>query len=307
MESVTPGLLSRSFRWINSAGMPLFFALACSGGSTSTLTSPVQPAAGMVVDHSSTHLGDIPSQYLQAARTNLRIAYQHSSHGSQLITGLEAMKRSVSYEKTNEGYNQGIFLNDYGIDGASDLGNPDRTAFVTATRNLLTRAGGCDRNIVMWSWCGQADGGAADIQTYLDSMAQLEREFPRVKFVYMTGHLVGTGANGNLNLRNEQIRAYCRANGKILFDFADIESHDPDGIINYMSLSGNADCSYVSPGNGTKNWASDWMNTHPDHELTTLANGCDECAHSERLNCILKARAFWHLAARLAGWDGVAQ
>jgi hypothetical protein len=306
MGSFTPGLLSRGFRWLCPTGMTLFLTLACSGGG-STVTSPDQPTTGIVVDHSSTNLGAIPSQYLQAATANLRIAYQHSSHGSQLITGMEAMKGSVNYEKTDEGYNQGVFLNDYGIVGASDLGNPDRIAFVTATRNLLTRAGGCDRNIVMWSWCGQADGSSADIQTYLDSMTQLERDFPNVKFVYMTGHLVGTGANGNLNLRNEQIRAYCRANGKILFDFADIESHDPDGAINYMPLSGDADCSYVSPGKGAKNWAVDWMAAHPGHELTALANGCAKCAHSERLNCILKARAFWHLAARLSGWDGVVQ
>ena len=54
-------------------------------------------------------------------------------------------------------------------------------------------------------------------------MNQLEIDYPNVKFVYMTGHLDGSGANGNLNLRNEQIRAYARANNKILYDFADIE------------------------------------------------------------------------------------
>ena len=36
-------------------------------------------------------------------------------------------------------------------------------------------------------------------------------------------------ASGNVNQRNEQIRNYARNNNKILFDFADIESFDPDG------------------------------------------------------------------------------
>ncbi len=45
----------------------------------------------------------------------------------------------------------------------------------------------------------------------------------------MTGHTDGTGETGNLNLRNDQVRNYCIANDKILFDFADIESYDPDG------------------------------------------------------------------------------
>ena len=46
----------------------------------------------------------------------------------------------------------------------------------------------------------------------------------------MTGHLDGTGPSGNLYARNDQIRDYCVANGKVLFDFADIESWDPGGV-----------------------------------------------------------------------------
>ena len=41
-------------------------------------------------------------------------------------------------------------------------------------------------------------------------MSQLESDYPGVKFVYMTGHLDGSGEVGNLNIRNEQIREYCR-------------------------------------------------------------------------------------------------
>ncbi len=58
---------------------------------------------------------------------------------------------------------------------------------------------------------------------------QLEAEYPDVTFVYMTGHLDGTGEEGNLFQRNNQIRDFCLANDKVLFDFADIESYDPDG------------------------------------------------------------------------------
>jgi len=60
-------------------------------------------------------------------------------------------------------------------------------------------------------------------------MNDLERDFPDVHFVYMTGHLDGSGLTGNLHLRNEQIRNYCRENKKILYDFADIECYNPDG------------------------------------------------------------------------------
>jgi hypothetical protein len=115
----------------------------------------------------------------------------------------------------------------------------------------------------------------------------------------MTGPLSGTGVSGNLNQRNEQIRAFCRANDKILYDFADIESYDPDGQTNYMVLNGATECTY-SGGN----WASQWIASHPNSQLATLAGACSECDHSEKLNCILKGGATWWLFARLAGWSG---
>jgi hypothetical protein len=120
----------------------------------------------------------------------------------------------------------------------------------------------------------------------------------------MTGHVDGTGINGNLNVRNEQIRTYCRNNNKILYDFADIESYDPDGV-GYLNKLVLDTCYYDangdgSPWNDTANWAIDWQNSH--------IKGIDwyECgsAHSQPLNANLKAYAAWWLFARLAGWNG---
>jgi len=68
----------------------------------------------------------------------------------------------------------------------------------------------------------------------------------------MTGHLDGTGEDGNLHQRNNQIRNYCLANNKVLFDFADTESYDPDG--NYFLDRGANDGCYYSGGN----WADKW-------------------------------------------------
>jgi hypothetical protein len=146
---------------------------------------------------------------------------------------------------------------------------------------------------------------SATIAQYLWLMSQLEAAYPGVTFLYMTSHLDGTGASGNLNLRNEQIRSYCLANGKRLFDFADIESYDPDGLVNYMERYADDNCDYDSSGT-TVNWAQSWIIRNPEHELTRLAAACGECAHSQRLNCILKGRAFWWMAARVAGWEGPA-
>ncbi len=278
------------------------------------VTRNVSPptSSAIIIDHTCTDLSRVPPGFIQEARQQLRIGYGHTSHGSQVITGMEAMKRAegslLSYSYA-WGYDASAFMNDSAFPGASDLGSPDRTSWASATRDLLNRSGGCNRNVVVWSWCGQADtGDPADITTYLNLMSQLESEFPGVRFVYMTGHLVGTGTDGELNKRNEQIRDFCRANDKVLFDFADIESYDPDGQVSFMQKYATDGCDYDADGDGNPwsdgNWAREWVAAHPGHELTTLASGCDDCAHSERLNCILKARAFWWMLARLAGWNG---
>jgi hypothetical protein len=272
--------------------------------------TPVTDGA-LVVDHTCTDLSRVPARYLEAAKAQLKIGYGHTSHGSQVVTGMEALAAAGALLDFDSswGYLPGVFLNDSAFPGANDLGSPDRTAWADATRELLSRAGGCDRNVVVWSWCGQADtGDPRDIETYLSLMSALEEEFPTVRFVYMTGHLVGSGAGGDLHRRNEQIRRYCRENGKVLFDFADIESFDPDGLVDFMKKYATDGCEYDRNGDGNPwgdgNWAREWISAHPGHELAQLAASCGDCAHSERLNCVLKARAFWWMLARLAGWDG---
>jgi uncharacterized repeat protein (TIGR01451 family) len=197
-----------------------------------------------------------------------------------------------------------LSLADYTPDG--DLGNPDRVTWATRTRDYLNTPGN-NRNVVVWSWCGQVSSATPeDMTTYLTLMSQLEQDFPNVDFVYMTGHLDGSGEAGNLNQRNDQIRAHVQANGKILFDFADIESYDPDGD-EFMSRLALDTCYYDGNGNGNPwdddtNWAVEWCAANAgDARCTTCG-----CTHSEPLNCNLKARAFWWLLARLAGWPGPA-
>lgn len=253
-----------------------------------------------IIDHNCTILDRIPAAAIDSARARLHVAYGHTSHGSQLVTGMEGLVGFAgdAYEFNDGGTGGALDLRDTPFSGASDLGDPDRTAWEVATRNYLSAHP--EVNVVIWSWCGQVSTASeGDITTYLGLMNGLESSFPGVYFVYMTGHLDGSGEGGTLNLRNEQIRDYCIQNDKYLYDFADIESYDPDGNY-YLDKDANDNCDYDSDGDGSRdaNWAVDWQNAHPGEWYDCSA------AHSQPLNANVKAYAAWWLWARLAGWDG---
>lgn len=274
---------------------------------------PLLFASGVVeaftVDHTCTTLSAIPESAIVQAKNTLKIVYGHTSHGSQLTTGMTGLAdwKGSLYAWNSDGSGGALSLVDFygsfGGSNAQDLGNPDFTSWAAATRSYL--ATHAEINVVIWSWCGElAWASEADTNTYLSLMSGLEADFPSVTFVYMTCHLDGTGENGNLNQRNEQIRAYCTANNKVLYDFADIESYDPDGLVNYMKLGAYDSCDYDSDGDGSTdaNWASNWQNAH------TVNVDWYECesAHSQPLNANRKAYAAWYLLARIGGWSGTA-
>lgn len=79
----------------------------------------------------------------------------------------------------------------------------------------------------------------------------------------------------------------------MLFDFADIESYDSDGNY-YLDRCADDECYFDY---GMKNCDQEWCYANPGQ-----CSSC-ECAHSESINCDQKARAFWWMIARIAGWQ----
>ena len=264
-------------------------------------------AIGMIIDHNCTDLSKIPENAIADAKSKLHIAYGHTSHGSQLITGMSALVGQTDLTgykgdiyKWNEGGKDGALdIDDYFPgSGRLDLGHKGDLKWEEATREYLAKSENSDVNVIIWSWCnGAADNTEAGIKTYLDAMNQLETDFPDVKFVYMTGH-ANIGADENLKARNKQIKDYCIDNNKILYDFFDIESYNPDGT--YFEFVDDACNYYNSTGNKQGNWATEWRASHT--EGTDWYN-CS-ASHSDALNGNLKAYAAWWLWARLGGWSG---
>ena len=267
---------------------------------------------GIVINHSSTNIAQIPETAVSKAKQDLHIAYGHTSHGSQLtegMTGLVAFMNGKGYPANLYVWNNGgtggaLDLHDYAMGG--DVGYyPDwmnNTRSYLGTPNAATGRGTgahADVNVIIWSWCGQVSAkyAAGTLQSeYINPMVQLEKDYPGVKFVYMTGHL-DHWDDANNKAANQAIRNFCIANNKILYDFADIESYDPDG--KFYQYAGD-DCSYYL-ANGTilGNWAKNWQNSHA---MNIDWFDCGS-AHSEPLNANRKAYAAWWLWATLAGWD----
>jgi len=268
----------------------------------------VPAAASILVDHTCTDITAIPREAIERAKTNLHIAYGHTSHGSQLTTGMTGLVGFANHGGLGLALPTDTFAwNNGGSDGALDLHDnamdgdvgyyPD---WVTNTRNYLDDSSHSDVNVIIWSWCGQVGGKYADgtlESQYLTPMTQLEAEYPSVTFVYMTGH-VDIWDDANNKAANQAIRDYCSANNKVLYDFADIEHYDPDGTY-YEYVDDN--CGYYDGPGGTElgNWATEWQDRHTE--------GVDwySCtsAHSQPLNANRKAYAAWWLWARLGGWD----
>ena len=247
------------------------------------------PSNVIIVDHQCVDISRIPSSALDLARSSLKIWYGHTSHGSQITTGMENLvsQYGAAYNFNADGSGGALSYQEV----SADLGLEGDLGWRDATRSQLDLPDN-DTNVVIWSWCGGVSENTKEgIDVYLNAMNQLEADYPGVAFVYMTGHLDGTGESGNLNVRNNQIRSYCRANNKILFDFADIESYDPSGNY-FLNRNATDNCDYVDG-----NWAQEWCAARP---TSGLCRTC-ECAHSQALNCNLKGRAFWWMLARIAG------
>lgn len=73
---------------------------------------------------------------------------------------------------------------------------------------------------------------SADVDYYIASMTNLENAYPETLFVYATMPLNTSSGNDNdlRNIFNETLRGWVRTNNRVLFDIADIEAHDTNGV-----------------------------------------------------------------------------
>ncbi|NWJ47440.1 MAG: SGNH/GDSL hydrolase family protein [Chloroflexi bacterium] len=242
----------------------------------------VVASGGFVINSSTIDASNslIPQQYLDNAR-NLKILFNHQSVGYNVLEGLDALAQSNPdrYSLTTADVEQANwYLENNGVGGFTRGENENPASKVVGFKELFDNEGYADRvQVAMMKFCFVDNTSAASKiwENYRDGMNYLETKYPKVKFVWWTMPLI-TDGNQIRDQYNKLVRDYVKANNKILFDIADIESHEPSGKAvtnnNYPALFNN----YSSDG-----------------------------GHLNEQGSQRVAQAWWWLTARLAGWNGI--
>jgi len=293
-------------------------------------TQPSSELNGIVIDHRSIELFDsIPDVYLQSA-AQMRMIFIDRSVGENIDNGLTCLgypsstsspsrcrrdqhkvpaynvpASDLSWSKSG-GYDRGNWVLQFWSETGCGTWSEKVDCFIEIIDPMIDQF-----DVVSFQYSYLAvDAGSTiedlpggffwdnrDLSDVYDLEAY-EAQHPDKVFIYWTTSLARSIGTDESDVFNQQMRQYTAANDKVLFDVADILSHDPSGIPCYDNRDGVA----YDNGNNSEN--------HPDDGVERLAI----CQHyttevegghlgSVSAGNIRVAKAFWVLMAKIAGWS----
>ncbi len=259
-----------------------------------TPTSTSMPPSGdfIVADHTSiSRFPSIPESAVKNAAA-LKTLFMHQSTGSSINgLGLECLQGTSSFDEYPE-MAECLTYTDYYYDRRNWNWSPWAEPMADAIAKTdewvsVVHAEQQNYQVLGMKFC-YVDGWNQDFEYYRQKMEELERAYPDKTFIWTTSVLWAKSMiDGGLNPMsyeaiqtfNQQLRAYAIAHNKILYDMADMESHDSNGNPCRSNNNYEALC---------EEWYTGWPGGGGGH---LNAYG------SQRL-----AKGFWWLMARISGW-----
>ncbi len=201
------------------------------------------PARGQIVDHSAIDaVLELPQCVMDGIGTQ-RWFFTHASVGGNLLEGLDdlATANPARFQLATAGV---------GYDGAHLRADPPPLPTVAGTVYECGRGNPgwedkftiFDNSVRLAGWRQGAVDAVMDklcyidpnanVTTYLAMMDALAMAYPTTALVLTTMPLTvdEDGDNVLRNLYNQAVRAHAASTGALLYDIADMEAHDPDGV-----------------------------------------------------------------------------
>ncbi len=233
----------------------------------------------LIIDHRAVDLFEtIPDEAIQAAAA-VRLMYRHASVGDNISFGLDCLRGSFAERRPSAC--SSFFDLKYNRDNWSFQfrGNP---GWIEKVDDFITQVelqvNEFDAFTFSLGYIDGLDGGTYPIISEPENFHNRMFAHPDKIFILWTMPLARLGYE-NTQKFNQMVRDYARQHNKILFDIADIESHDPQG----NKIQNEAGYDIIYQGYTDESRAGH-LNT----------------AGRERV-----AKAFWYLMARVAGWEGL--
>ncbi len=251
------------------------------GGGTPSGELPVaDPGSSIIVDNAEAEANQdlLPSTWLTQGHLQ-KVVFGHQSVGGNILDGLSALASATPAKYAVDMVDAPTELPNGGIAqfAVGDNGDPAGKIADYNTKMRTWLGGGSAYTASMMKLCFVDFDDTTDVttlfNTYRDTMAQLEADYPAHRFIYTTAPLM-TDYSATRAQYNDLVRNYCSTNNKALFDIAAIESHDPSG----NAVGGDQPRMYSA-------YSSDG-------------------GHLNSTGARRVARAYWWLMARVAGWDG---